>query len=246
MTPGAWFHGRIYERRCDLLPDGSLFVYFAANWDFSDVTYQGSWTAVSRPPWLTALALWPKGGAWNGGGLFRSDRSLWVNHGPDGVVAHQDHQPRGLDVSTESRGRGEDFPIFGIRLERDGWTKVAELRDEYNLHGGRGNRTVQPLVYERPLVGSLAVLQLAYSQTDMHPRWDYSLSSAGESARARLDGAEWADSDEDRGVVFAKDGCLFRTNPPGDDRVQIADFNADVRNRRKSPPWARQWPWEAT
>jgi hypothetical protein len=26
---GQWFHGRIYERRCDLSPDGSLLVYFA-------------------------------------------------------------------------------------------------------------------------------------------------------------------------------------------------------------------------
>jgi hypothetical protein len=26
---GQWFRGRIYERRCDLSPDGSLLVYFA-------------------------------------------------------------------------------------------------------------------------------------------------------------------------------------------------------------------------
>ena len=26
---GAWFRGRIYEDRCDLSPDGELFLYFA-------------------------------------------------------------------------------------------------------------------------------------------------------------------------------------------------------------------------
>ena len=26
---GQWFHGRIYERRCDLSPDGSKLIYFA-------------------------------------------------------------------------------------------------------------------------------------------------------------------------------------------------------------------------
>jgi len=26
---GQWFHGRIYERRCDLSPDGGRLVYFA-------------------------------------------------------------------------------------------------------------------------------------------------------------------------------------------------------------------------
>ena len=25
FTPGQWFHGRVYERRCDLSPDGRLF-----------------------------------------------------------------------------------------------------------------------------------------------------------------------------------------------------------------------------
>src|ERR1041384_8508875 len=29
---GQWLRGRIYERRCDLSPDGGLLLYFAANW----------------------------------------------------------------------------------------------------------------------------------------------------------------------------------------------------------------------
>jgi hypothetical protein len=29
FEPGQWFHGRIYERRSDLSPNGSLLVYFA-------------------------------------------------------------------------------------------------------------------------------------------------------------------------------------------------------------------------
>src|SRR5688572_9568297 len=64
---GQWFHGRIYERRSDLSPDGALLVYFASKFDRvtrSDRHYTNAWTAVSRPPWLTALALWPKGDCW--------------------------------------------------------------------------------------------------------------------------------------------------------------------------------------
>src|SRR5688500_7843573 len=30
VEPGQWFRGRIYERRCDLSPDGRLFLYFAS------------------------------------------------------------------------------------------------------------------------------------------------------------------------------------------------------------------------
>ena len=28
FSNGAWFKGHIYEDKCDLSPDGSLFVYF--------------------------------------------------------------------------------------------------------------------------------------------------------------------------------------------------------------------------
>lgn len=57
---GQWFKGRIYERRSDLSPNGKLLVYFAA--DHKEGYF--SWTAVSKPPFLTALALWPKGDCW--------------------------------------------------------------------------------------------------------------------------------------------------------------------------------------
>ena len=29
ITNGQWFKGRIYERRCDLSPDGTKLIYFA-------------------------------------------------------------------------------------------------------------------------------------------------------------------------------------------------------------------------
>src|SRR5919109_3427070 len=73
---GQWLKGRIYERRCDLSPSGSHLIYFAA--DFKKPYY--SWTAISKPPYLTALALWPKGDCWHGGGLFDAAWSLWLNH----------------------------------------------------------------------------------------------------------------------------------------------------------------------
>jgi hypothetical protein len=63
---GQWFKGRIYERRCDLSSSGEKLIYFAAKYRSTLYT----WTAVSRPPFPTALLLWPKGHAWGGGGVF--------------------------------------------------------------------------------------------------------------------------------------------------------------------------------
>ena len=53
---GQWLKARVYERRCDLSPDGNLLLYFASD----QRRAMSSWTAVSCPPYFTALALCPK------------------------------------------------------------------------------------------------------------------------------------------------------------------------------------------
>lgn len=93
---GAWFKGRIYEERCDVSPDGSLLVYFCHGGRMRP-GYTDSWTAVSRLPWLYALALWPSTtGTYGGGGRFVGDRSLVLRNRFD--RAHPEHPPRGLDI----------------------------------------------------------------------------------------------------------------------------------------------------
>src|SRR6478672_9219653 len=90
IVPGQWLKGRIYERRCDLSPSGELLAYFAAKHRGDPPT----WTAVSKPPFLTALAFFPKRDAWGGGGLFETETQLLVNHRVEEIEATQ-----GLDVS---------------------------------------------------------------------------------------------------------------------------------------------------
>src|ERR1051326_7325939 len=79
---GQWLHGHIYDRRCSLSPDGQLFAYFVSKYGLRSPTTE-TWTAISRPPYFTALALWPKGDAWNGGGVFQDNRTLLLNHPND-------------------------------------------------------------------------------------------------------------------------------------------------------------------
>ena len=71
---GQWLIGRIYERRADLSPDGRHMIYFARDARWQSET-GGSWTAVSRAPWLRAVTLWAKGDCWQGGGLFSMSRA---------------------------------------------------------------------------------------------------------------------------------------------------------------------------
>jgi hypothetical protein len=92
---GAWFQGRIYEERCDLSPDGQLFVYMCHGGALRP-GYTDSWTAVSRAPWLYALALWPWGTTYGGGGRFVDNRKL-ILHGMSGKI-HPNHPGKGLEI----------------------------------------------------------------------------------------------------------------------------------------------------
>ncbi|MFN8558506.1 MAG: hypothetical protein U0531_14570 [Dehalococcoidia bacterium] len=126
---GQWFHGRVYERRCDVSDDGSLFVYFARQSRAGTPPARESWVAVSRPPWFTALALWSVGTTYCLGGYFPTPRALWTafSDPPDQGVL-----PRGLrtvtgpppfiDRTTESTNR----TVFMNRLMRDGWTAAPD------------------------------------------------------------------------------------------------------------------------
>lgn len=126
---GHWFHGRLHERRCDLSPDGEMLVYFASKFTgrtVKDREYTYAWTAVSRVPWLTALALWPKGDTWGGGGLFTGDRALRLNHRVEQSTPHPKHKPRGLEVTPVAGvDDGHDL-VYPARLTRDGWALVQE------------------------------------------------------------------------------------------------------------------------
>jgi hypothetical protein len=47
---------------------------------------KGSWTAVSTPPYFSALAIWPSFGRWTGGGTFRADRDILLRESEDGLT----------------------------------------------------------------------------------------------------------------------------------------------------------------
>jgi hypothetical protein len=111
FEPGQWFRGRIYEKRSDLSPDGRRLIYFAQKLSgrtLHEPEYTYAWTAISRPPYLTALALWPKGDCWNGGGLFETNTRVWLNHFAEQGQPHRRHQPRGLEIGYTTGPRGED------------------------------------------------------------------------------------------------------------------------------------------
>jgi hypothetical protein len=125
FTVGQWLRGRIYERRCDLSPDGKHMIYFAMNGRWDSET-KGSWTAISRAPHLKALSLWTKGDGWNGGGLFIANDRYWLNDGYGHQLLHDSGEvKRDPAYFPDCRlGNSECLGVYYPRLIRDGWTLV--------------------------------------------------------------------------------------------------------------------------
>ncbi len=96
FTPGAWLRGRIYDEKCDLSPDGQLLVYAAFQGGRLRTSYTQSWTAVSRPPWMHALVVWPMGTTYGGGGRFVENRRLVLR---GACEAHPEHPLHGVEVA---------------------------------------------------------------------------------------------------------------------------------------------------
>src|SRR5256885_2610900 len=147
---GAWFHGRIYERRTDLSPDGTKLIYFVNKFTsktVEDEEYTYAWTAVSKVPYLTALALWPKGNCWWGGGLFQDNYTVFLNHRPSEAAPHPRHPPNRLRVISNPDAAGEDDPLYSQRLTRDGW--VVRQAWRWERIGWDGFRTDVPEVRVR-------------------------------------------------------------------------------------------------
>jgi hypothetical protein len=241
---GQWFHGRIYEKRCDLTPNGELLVYFAAKRSESqqsNLEYTTAWTAISKPPYLTALALWPKGDSWHGGGLFGNNKRLLLNHRPDVAKPHKDHMPQNLRVDPNAEAYGEDSPIYDIHLMRDGW----KLRQELETH-----EIKYALVTDKPEIYSkqhpkLEINLLMFNSTIKYRLVsNYSLELHESKDEYSIDGAEWADWDQRGRLVYTSEGKLFAAdvditgayNP-----VQIADFNDDKPSQVPPPEWATVW-----
>jgi hypothetical protein len=235
---GQWFHGHIYVGRSDLSPSGSLLIYFANKFSkksVSDREYTHAWTAISRPPFLTALALWPKGDCYFGGGLFKTAHDVLLNHPPETAVPHPKHLPKGVRVTLNPSVAGGE-PTAVSPMERDGWQCLQGM--EYDWMEQRSRR---PAVLEK--VGQHGRLKLRVGiYHDPEEQWLCSI--VNKKASEFLIGiGTWADFDQQGRLVFASEGKLFSgTLQKGKvGLAQLADFNGSKPSAVKAPAWATHW-----
>ncbi len=147
---GAWVKGRIYEDHCDVSSDGALFIYAIHQGSRGRTEFTHAWTALSRFPWLSALAVWPKGTTYGGGGRFVRHRKLalrtvWHDRlrqlGPPisdlKIVTAPAELHQSADLVPDADWSGQDYAgkiIFTkgdrvFRQERGGGRLIADFSD---------------------------------------------------------------------------------------------------------------------
>ena len=235
---GQWFHGRIYERRCDLSPDGELFVYVAAKHaprtDDDDIGEV--WTAISRPPYVTALALWRNLGSWYGGGVFMSERHVLLDLACE-RDAHPKFQPQGL---TFALCHAESAP-WEQRMLRDGW-QLVERGFDPRTHRRVGKREIWQKPFGRSGINLYRRIDEINFARFGGPYGDtYRLEITDDLVP--LSDVTWADWDDGRRLVFARHGRLFNATVEGTQlhEAELYDFNPLVPEEIVAPDWARRW-----
>jgi hypothetical protein len=220
---GQWFKGRIYQRRSDLSPDGKYVIYFAMNGKWQSES-RGSWTAISQAPYLKAIAFFPKGDCWHGGGLWTGATTYWLNDGCGHHVVR--------DTSSVQRDRryqptpnygGECQGVYYHRLLRDGWALV----DRINV--GKWN---DKDIFEKPIGLGWIFAKIAHAQIDSPVGkgcyWDeHELVGPRSTPTIACPQWEWADLDGKR-IVWGAEGRLHAAQLEEDgltDEVVLHDFN---------------------
>ena len=242
LERGSWIHANLYPQRCDLSPDGRWLSYFTlrqkSTWG-AGPTY----IAISRLPWLTALAAWGTCGTWTCGLHFVDRRRTWEV----GPAAEGDSEPLrkrygfGLELTRP--------PAFAVERRR-GWTESAVSppydpeQDPWDI------RRVPRLTMEKPRPHSAGSVRLTVSgryaaYRSGKPAWSeatYTIQD-GDGPRG-LQHVQWADWDGmGRLLVATTTGRLQVREEPWDETSTTwsADLSDDRPAPAEPPSIARRW-----
>jgi hypothetical protein len=221
---GQWFHGRIYPQKSDLSPNGELFLYFVEKFRHHNAVkgYGGSWSAVRRPPYFTALALWPHGGFYDG---FFID-NLTIRTGLGTPRHHPDHPPGPLQLV-------EGYDPNAVLAWSHGWLEWLAPGD--NTRWSEFRKPFGALILGRDAP--------PYSFRPFRPRELYTLYRANGEPIVQF-GAQWADWDQRGRLVAAAGGRVLAGTLTKDHGLvwrQLAAMHEEQPAQIETPAWAQRW-----
>ena len=241
FTSGQWFHGSVYPRKCDLAPDGTLFSYFAGKFRCKDQEsgYGLTWIAVSRPPYFTALALWPVGDTWGGQTAFMDDGTF---HAGTLKAHHPDHPPGPLHAVLHSYLNLDDPFLRSFPWERTGWKSISQPD-----HVKKTSYFDPRLAAWRKKVGGLCLQRATDRGEEMflsRRRSRYTIFKGDERTELAGFEAHWADFDQRGRLVAAVGGRILEGKIDRHHGLrwrQLAAFQDQKPERMEPLEWAARW-----
>jgi hypothetical protein len=235
---GAWLRGTLYPQRCDLSPDGRWLCYFTLH---AGSSWELGWTyvAVSRLPWLHALAAWGTGGTWTRGAHFVADRSVHGLSPPEHGSLPSEQLGFGLAVTA---------PASYAVERRRGWVE-AEGSAPRHPDDVWDERRAGTLRMTKPQPGGDGAVRLEVTG------WYAAFRSGGLShdvsyrvvdgrAALELAGVQWADWGSDGRLLVATAAGALETRGGRswhEPDAVVADLAHDDPAPTEAPPEARIW-----
>ena len=214
--PGAWLHGRLFPRRCDLSPDGRILCYFArkpnANWEHGE-----TYVALSKLPWLTALHTFGTCGTWTRGYYFTTDGCC--DHPKDIMlpIPYGLHAIPTVQFANERRRGWKETPDSPPRHPQDIWDMRRNARLQKQQPGG------DRILYVESL--GLPSGEFGIDQAVDGLRVLYSMES--NDTLELLDDLQWADWDRQGQLLVATRSGKLQVRNMDTDRSTIL-FEADL------------------
>jgi len=237
---GAWVRARIYPERCDLSPDGRWLAYFTLrgsarpDWPAGD-----TYIAISRLPWVKALAAWSTCGTWTRGVHFVDDRRVWELGEPDVGNVAPCRKRFGMRVSA---------PLAFAAEHRRGWTETDDSPPRASR--GHWDEQIDGLVMEKARPGDAQSTLRAHGYYAAFRAklpsddFDFAYELRVGDTEHTLAGVQWADWDaRGRLLVATTDGRLqIRTGTPRDPGPLWETDLAPLQPDPQPPPSdASQW-----
>ncbi|HEV8585181.1 MAG TPA: hypothetical protein VGT02_09455 [Methylomirabilota bacterium] len=231
---GSWLHANLYPQRCDLSPDGRWLCYFTlrgkAAWR-AGTTY----VAISRLPWLTALAAWATCGTWTRGAHFTEARGVSTLGAPSEGDVAPCLERFGLAVTRAA--------TFAVERRR-GWSETA---DTPARKPGDAWDEVRPVTMQKARPKTDGAVRLvvhghyAAFRSGLPGETLYAIVETG--PERWLEGVQWADWDADGRLLVATEDGRLQIRDGGDDATVLweHDLAALTPVPAAPPDEARQW-----
>jgi hypothetical protein len=194
-----------------------------------DPSQLSDWTAISKPPYFTALALWQRNvnALESAGGVFLYNNTvaLWGNS----TQLAKGQLPIGFKVVDGSQDTKD---VSRQRLLLNGWRIEQEWTWQYPP-----GKLVQPEVRRK---GNGSSKYDILWETDFYYH-NYSLEDGESKEKIRFPKVTWMDWDQHGRLVFTKEGKVYVSSGDELNPQVIGDFDADEFREIIAPEWAREW-----